>query len=179
MQNRKRISATWFIVFCCGVPLSVAACAGSTADTDGPAYDESESVDVAVSESALLQCGIGGCAGGSHPASYSCNPSCGSCFNGPNQTDCQTNTASFFQCGLGCPGNWHATTYYKSSSCDTSFGDPSYVNAASCAQNSGSAFYKCGFGCPAGYHAQSTYQSSSCNTYAGQSEVNATYCVAN
>ncbi len=120
---------------------SLAACGGSAAEAPQTAE-----------EAAALGYQCGACVWGSHPVGYRCDAACGGCgvFGDiPNSVDCEANTGSFGQCGLGCPLGYHVTGYTNNYNC----GIPrtTLFNFTSCAINQGGAFKSCGRGCPSGY----------------------------
>ena len=95
----------------------------------------------------MNKCGIG-CPSGYHPTGYSCNLSCGSCWN-DNQSSCKPDCGSSFnKCGIGCPSGYHVTGYSCNLSCGSCWND----NQSSCKLDAGSSFNKCGIGCPSGYY---------------------------
>ncbi|MFH1530611.1 MAG: putative metal-binding motif-containing protein [Pseudomonadota bacterium] len=122
--------------------------------------------------SSYNKCGLGGCSSGYHPAAYSCNFSCGSCY-GDNQTTCARDCGSSFNtCGLGsCPAGYHASAYSCNFSCGSCYGD----NQSTCALNAGSSFNKCGLGgCPAGYTASAYSCNFSCGSCYGDNQTTCT-----
>lgn len=158
------------IVFVCSVLI---AC--DTVDPDQELSQRDEAPELGITESAILQCGIG-CGADYHVAAYYCSLSCGSCPGPKNQTDCQPNTGSnFLTCGIGCPNGYHPSNYDYNSACDP-IGGSTAKNHTACSSNTGSAFWTCGLECPAPYQPSFFAYYQGCNISSGSAGNNFTFC---
>lgn len=128
----------------------------------------------------LVQCGHGCTLPGSHLVSHLCSDTCGSgvCPNFQNATFCEVSTGTFSNCGLYCPPNWYADSYFKTEECKLNPGsDSPWDNSTSCRPVESESLSTCGLSCPRGYMKISRHYDRNCDPYeTGGSEPNRIEC---